>query len=419
LALQDGITEGLICVFSVQESCSSFKIAYGEGRPRLRKSQPRCLVFYFYYLDPEFGLLHIRLPTWFPFTLQVYVNGHEWLARQMTKHQIGFVPFDNAFLTIDDLEKAQQLADQLLRFKWRRFLDALAKKVNPLLKGLLKRDSYYWVTDQAEFATDVLFKSRDLLQPLYRRLLEQATLAFSAEDILGFLGKKLSGNLLAEVNTDCKKRQQGYRVKHRYAGNWLKMYDKAGQVLRIEMVINQPRCFQVCRWGNRKGQRVRAWFPLTKSVSFLGRVAEVSRQATYRYLDALAVVEDPRVSAKVLDRACNPVPFQGRRRRGINPLSKEDQALFLAVMRGEHHQRGFYARDIARYLGMGKAKDPQEKRRQSGRVGRKLQLLRAHGLIRKIPRTRRYQVTTQGFAFMCSAIHLRFKAFPEDMAKVG
>ena len=73
------------------------------------------------------------------------------------------------------------------------------------------------------------------------------------------------------MNSDCKKRRQGYRVKHRYAGNWLKMYDKFGQVLRIAMVINQPRCFKVCRWGTKKGQRVRDWFSLTKSVAFLGR----------------------------------------------------------------------------------------------------------------------------------------------------
>lgn len=419
LAQKDGITEGLVCVFTTQEACPSFKIAYGIGRPRLVRSKPRCLVLYFYYLDPEFGLLHIRLPTWFPFTIQVYVNGHEWLARQLTKQRIGFTPCDNAFLAIDDMAKAQQLADDLCRVKWRRFLDALAKRVNPLLRGLLKGCDYYWIVDQAEFATDVLFKDRQHLQPLYRRLLERATLAFSAEDVLSFLGKKLHANLQAEVTTDCKKRPQGFRVKHCYAGNWLKMYDKFGQVLRIEMVINQPRCFKVCRWGNRKGQRVRDWFPLTKNISFLRRYAEVSRQATHRYLDALAVIEDPRVSAQVVDRACNPVPFQGRRRRALNPLSQQDQQLFLAVLRGEHIQRGFYARDIARFLGVGKAHDAQEQRRRSARVGRLLHLLRAHGLIGKIQRTRRYRVTDKGFAFMSAAVHLRHIAFPKDMALAG
>jgi hypothetical protein len=416
LAQKDGITEGLVCIFTTQEACASFKIAYGVGRPRLVRSRPRCAVLYFYFLDREFGLLHIRVPTWFPFTLQVYVNGHEWLARQLAGHGIGCTPCDNAFLAIDDFAQAQQLADQLCRYKWRRFLDALAKRVNPLLTGLLKGCAYYWVVDQAEYATDVLFKDRAHLQPLYRRLLEHATLAFSAEDILSFLGKKLHANLTADVDTDCKKRPQGFRVKHRHGGNWLKMYDKFGQVLRIEMVINQPRCFNICRWGTRQGQRVRAWFPLTKSVAFLGRFAEVSRQATHRYLDALAVVEDPRVSAQVLDRACTPVPFKGRRRRALNPLSPQEQQLFLAVLRGEHIQRGFYARDIAGPLGLGRTRDPQERRRRSGRVGRLLQLLRAHGLIHKLPHTRRYRVSEKGFVLMSAAIHLRFRAFPKDMA---
>ena len=173
------------------------------------------------------------------------------------------------------------------------------------------------------------------------------------------------------------------------------------------------------RWGHHQGQRVRGWFPLTKSVTFLGRYAEVSRQATQRYLAALAVAEDPRVSAQVVDRACNPVPFQGRRRRALNPLSRQDQQLFLAVLRGEHIQRGFYARDIAPYLGLTPGHDPQKQRRRSGRVGRLLQLLRAHGLIAKVQRTRRYRVTDKGFAFMSAAVHIRHTAFPKDMAMAG
>ena len=88
-------------------------------------------------------------------------------------------------------------------------------------------------------------------------------------------------------------------------------------------------------------------------------------------------------------------------------------------MRGEHIQRGYYARDIARHLGLKKAHDSQEQRRRSGRVGRLLQLLRAHGLIGKIQRTRRYRVTDKGFAFMSAALHLRHTAFPDDMALAG
>jgi hypothetical protein len=411
----EGLTEGLVCVFGVQESCSSFKIAYGEGRPQLRRTYPRCLVLYFYYLDPECGLIHVRLPTWFPFTLQVYLNGHDWLARQLDRRGLGYRQQDNAFLALDDLASAQQLADQLTRKKWRRFLDALAKRVNPLLRTLLRKVNYYWVTDQAEYATDILFKDRDSLHSLYQCLLRHAILVFSADDILGFLGKKLDPRFQGEITSDCKKRPQGFRIKHRYDGNWLKMYDKFGLVLRIEMVINRPRPFKVFRWGTRKGQRLRGWFPLTKSVAFLGRYAELSRQATRRYLEALAVVEDPRASERVLERACNPVPYKGQRKRALNPLSDAEQRLFCAVLRGEHHQRGFYSRDVAKYLDFKPTTDPQEKRRQSGHVGRLLQLLRAHGLIKKIQRTRRYRITANGLAFMSAAIYLRHRSFPADM----
>ncbi len=416
LAAKDGVTEGLVCVFSKLETCSSFKIAYGKGRPRLKKSYPRCLVFYFYYLDPEFGLLHIRLPTWFPFTIQVYVNGHDWLAHQLDKRGIGYHQHDNAFLAIDNLAIAQALADQLTRKKWPRFLNVLARRVHPLLGGLLKGQTYDWVTDQCEFATDVLFKDRQALQSIYPRLLEHASLQFSAEDILSFLGKKLDGRFRSELTGDLKKRPQGYRVKHCYDGNWIKMYDKAGQVLRVEMVINRPRRFYVRRWGNKQGERVFGWFTLLKNVAYLGRYAEIARQATQRYLQALAVVTDPQVCQRMLDKVCNPVSTKQGRRRALNPLSREDQKLFLAVLRGEHIARGFYARDVAKHLQLKPSKDPKEKRRQSGRVGRLLQLLRAHGLINKLPKTRRYRVTDAGFALMSAAIHLRHKGFPEEMA---
>jgi len=419
LARQDGITEGLVCIFSTQESCSSFKIASGHGRPRLKKSYPHCLVLYFYYLDPEFGLLHVRLPTWLPYTLQVYVNGHEWLTRQLDRQQIGYRQQDNAFLHIDDLKQAQALADRLLRKKWPRFLNVLARRVNPLLGDFLKGSTYNWVTDQAEYATDILFKDRAALQSLYPRLLEHATLQFSAEDILSFLGKKLDGRFQGDLTGDLKRRAQGFRVKHRYDGNWLKMYDKFGQVLRIEMVINRPRRFHVRRWGTRHGQRVFDWFPLLKNTAYLGRYAEIARQATQRYVAALAVVADPQVSQKVLDKVCNPVPYRKGHRRALNPLSRADQKLFLAVLRGEHQLRGFYARDVAKYLDFKLTNDPQEKRRQSGRVGRLLQLLRAHGLIAKLSKTRRYRVTEQGLAFMSAAIHLCHRAFQAEMAQAG
>jgi hypothetical protein len=419
IAEHQGITEGLVAVFSTMETCPTFRILYGQGRPYLKKDWRRCLVLYFYFIDPEFGLLHVRLPTWFPLTIQVYINGHEWLARQLDRRQLGYQRRDNAFLFLAEPAQTQQVADQLLRTKWPAVLNNLAKRCNPLLADVCKGLTYQWVIDQAEFALDVLFRDASALASLYPRLLEHAALHFSGEDILGYFGRQRPKACASEVVADQKKQQQGFRIKHRYQGNWIKMYDKFAQVLRIEVVINRPASFRVRRWGTRKGQRVFGWFPLIKNVAFLGQYAHVSHQAACRYLDGLAVVLDPQVSQDLLDRACSRASFAGRKRRALNPLSRADQQLFVAVLRGEHALRGFRSRDLAPHLGHRPSNDPNQRRQQSAQRSRLLQLLRAHGLIAKLPNTRRYRVTQAGFAFMSATVYLRREAFPDHLKSVA
>lgn len=87
---------------------------------------------------------------------------------------------------------------------------------------------YYWVIDQSEFATDVIFTDRASLKSLYEKLVKHATLCFSAEDVLTFLGRKLHGRFEGEVLTDYKKRWFGVRVKHRMKENWIRRVTSTG-----------------------------------------------------------------------------------------------------------------------------------------------------------------------------------------------
>ena len=244
---------------------------------------------------PELGLIHIRLTTWFPFTVQVCVNGHSWLAQQMLKRRLGFTQQDNAFIALDDPEATQKLADRFVDQNWPKILHRLVRQVNPLMRQPWFRSlSYYWVVDQAEFSTDLIFTSREALAGLYPRLLDHAAVNFSAKDILRFLGRRLHPRFEGEVLTDCQKdRWPGARIKHRMKNNWLKMYDKFGLILRIETVINNPREFRVRRLRTRNGRREMAWCPMNKGVSNLYRYREVALAANERYLDALSVVGNP------------------------------------------------------------------------------------------------------------------------------
>jgi hypothetical protein len=433
IARRDGITEGLVCVFSCLETCRTFRLRYGQGRTQLTSDLRRCTVIYYFWMDPEFGLIHVKLHTWLPLTCQVYVNGHSWLERQLAQHGIGYTAVDNTFVQIEDVVAAQRLADRLLRQRWPRLLEAWARRVNPLLGDLLRgRDGgpmeYYWVTDQAEFATDVMFRNRQDLADLYPALLEHATRAFSSADVLRFLGRKPSPQFQGEVQTErkllpipeCHGRIEGVRVKHVMKTNRLKMYDKAGRVLRIETVINDPTQFRVPRWHiNKQGGRQLRWQPLRKGVAGLWRYAEVSLAANRRYLEALAQVDDPTAARRLLDRASRPATYGARRRRALQPLSPQDQALFLAVLRGEHHLHGLRNRDVAQRLYGPAPSEPAERRRRSARVTRLIQLLRAHGLLAKIPRARRYRVTANGKRLLSTAIYLRDKHFPKELSDVA
>jgi predicted transcriptional regulator len=413
---RDPVAEGLICVLAAVEACRSFKLAYGEGKPRIVPARRKCLCLYFYFMDREFGLLHVRIATWFPFTVQVCLNGHDWLARQLDRHGIGYRQVDNAFISIDHPARAQRMADRFAKRNWPRILSAFARRVNPLMNNLLWDMDYYWVTEQAEYATDVMFKSPVSLEGLYEPLLMHATCRFSAEDVMTFLGRKLNGHFTGDIGNHYKKRWPGTRVRHRMKENGMKMYDKHGCVLRIETVINRPYEFKVRRRGIRKGKPVTDWFPMAKGVANLYRYAEVSLAANRRYLDALAVVEDPRTARQQIQSLAKPVRQKGRSYRGFNPACARDIQLFTAVMRGEHLMQGFCNRDIRQHL-VAPTRTVQQARRISARISRLLKRLHAHGLIAKVQRSRRWRITQKGHWLMSAILTIHHDNYPQILAK--
>lgn len=398
---------GLLLVLCVQETCPTFMLRQAEGRPRLAATQRPQRVLYFYYLDREFGLIHVRIQTWFPFTIQVYVNGHDWLARQLLKRKSGFIQRDNCFTQLDDPALAQRLADRFERINWVQRLGGWARRINPLLKQpWMSGRGYYWVTDQAEFSTDVIFHNRESLAELYPRLLQHATLHFSARDILTFLGRRLHGRFDGEVLTDCKTdRLPGARIKHRMKNNWLKMYDKFGQLLRVETVINQPREFHVRRRRQRQGRRQTLCCPMNKGVSNLYRYRQVSQAANRRYLNALAVVDQPTAAYQQVEQLATPQLAGDRRHAGFNPARRDDVRLFEAILDGNHLVRGFRNADLRRLL-HGETTDPAFRRRQASAISRQLKRLHVRGLIKKVPRTYRWHVAKRGQQLLSAIITL-------------
>jgi hypothetical protein len=445
IAQRDRINSGLICVLRSVDPCMSFQINKNHQSRKLeiRYRQRKCLHLYHYLIDPTFGLMHIRVQTWFPFRIYVCLNGREWLARQMDQAKLHYVRRDNTFTWLEDLTQAQALFDRQRQADWPSLLDELAAIANPARSEILANYPcrYYWSISDSEWASDVIFHSRAALEGIYPRLLRYAITTFDALDVLRFLGKPVpaSGKVpharRFEVSSNVKQRCEGVRIKHWLNDNSLKMYDKCS-VLRVETLIRDPGDFKVYRAAEGNPQGPKDWRVLRKGVADVQRRAEVSQAANERYLEALTAVQDTTPLRQLLEPLCRPATAPRRRQpraalpvspaavantrtcgagetpnpteateaparrprrvRALNPLAAADAALLEAVARPEFLINGLRNRDLRRLLYGEQASSPEHQRRRSAAVTRQLRLLRAHGLIHKVPNTHRYMVSKSG-----------------------
>jgi len=401
IAQQDGITEGLVCVLTSVEPCRTFKVRKNRAAKKL-EMQPlegKCLHHYFYLIDRQLGWLNVRLQTWFPFTAQIVINGREWLARQMQTKGINFERRENCFTDIGDVRRAQRLINRQLKTDWSRLLDRVLFSVHPSHRTLFGPDElhYYWSADETEWATDVMFRSREALGRLYPRLLRHAITTFGGNDVLQFLGKRPLVQMLksAELVTHLGQRVEGVRIKHTLNRNSVKMYDKQGPVLRIETTVNNTRQMKVYRATETDPEGPQSWQRLRKGVADLHRRAEISQKSNERYLDALSAADTDATLGESAEPICRRTSWQGRSVRALNPLSETDAALLSAVNRGEFALLGFRNRDL-RALLFGEERNAAKRRRQMTKLTRLIRLLRAHGLVHKIPRTHRYKLSERG-----------------------
>ena len=414
IAQEQGIKAGLIAVLSCVEPCRTYKVRGNRQTKHLELQLDwgKCLHYYFYHQHPEFGLLHLRLQSWFPFQVHICLNGRQWLANQMRQAGIGFEQRDNCFTWIEDLAKAQSLADQQLQTQWSERLGGLLRENHPTHQsiGAPMAISYYWSACESEYATDVLFHDPQRLARLYPSLVHHGIKSFGSVDVLRFLGYKPPQNSVGkfggQVTSSLKKRPEGLRLKHFVNGNSLKIYDKQGSVLRVETTINHPDEFKVYRVRENRPNDPKQWCEMRRGVADLERRAQVSQAANERYLTALSVVDDKTPLAQTTGAICEPVRKDGERYRALNPWSAQDAQLLEIVNRGEFAINGFRNRDLRALIYPTKTSREMEKRR-AARITRQLRLLRGHGLIRKVSGTHRYVVSPKGRSVITALLTAR------------
>lgn len=383
---QRGSHPGIVHIISVMETCNTFKPWHDKtsGKTFLRPDQSKCLHYYFYFIDEQLGLGYVRVPTWCPFRLQIYINGHNLLASELKNAGINYSMIDNAFDSIENVEKAQELSDNISIEKIHRKLEEFAWKFCPVYKEFNLR--YHWSVMQAEYATDIVFKKQEDLQQIYGELIATAIHTVKPENIATFLGHKLDGRYQGEVGNNYNVRIEGSRVKHTMGSVSIKIYDKFSKILRIETTANDISFFQHYREVvHRDGTTSCEMASLKKNIYSLSFLADNLKAANKRYLEFISAFDNKEVGRKRLEKVTESKTENKRNYKGFNFFNDDDLLVLLSIVRGEFNISGFRNKHLQKQLGFNGSK-----------ISRLIKRLRIHGLIKKAADSYKYYVTKLG-----------------------
>jgi len=406
IARTNGIESGPICMLSVVEPSYSPSVVGNRSSQKLeiQMRHRRCIWLYFYFNDPNWGLGHFRLQTWLPFTIKGCLNGREWLSRQMDQQGIDYIQSDNCFRWISDIDRAQELFDQQQRLDWNEAFENLAFPYFGVMKEVFGEQplEYYWSVDESEWATDVMFRKTEDLDRLFPLLTRYGMDVTDSTNVLRFLGKipssaPMPGRLTGDLRSNRRRRYEGVRVKHWYDRNSIKMYNKAGNVLRVETTINNPRGFKVYRTDPESPQEPGKWTKMRKGISDIHRRSEVSQKANERYLESLAACESEMTLKQCTESVCQRTRLGKQPIRAMNPWNSEDYRLIEFLAQGQWEINGFRNKDLTAFI-FDSSETHRTAKQKSSRSTRLIRMLRAHGLIKKVPRTHRYMLTDKGYS---------------------
>jgi len=386
---------GLVHIISVVESCTTFKPWRNPktSQPGLRMQSGKCSTYYFYLIDPDLGLMYVRVPTWLPCRLQIYFNVHHWLAAQLKRAGVEFRMEDNSFVEIADWARAQQLATTFSVAQWERKFQALAARFCPVVEKFSR--GYHWCVMQVEYSLDLVFQRREQLAPLYEQISRHAVLAVRVADMARFWSKRYSPE--AQATSNFQTLVEGTRIRHTLGRQSLKMYDKGGRV-RIEATSNDITFFRHYRQVvSRDGREEYKMAALKKSIYSLSDVVELLSAACERYLDFIGTLEDDTPQRHDIDHISRTVrDRQDRTWRGFNLFLKEDQRVLLALLRGEFAIHGVSNQRLRAILSD----------KTSAQVNRILRRMRKHGLLKKIAHSYRYYLSKIGHRLLTAACKL-------------
>jgi hypothetical protein len=381
--------EGVLFVGRAQEKALVWRTQRrynqaGEPYAWLVRSTAFINYFYFYCLDEDFGPFFIKFSTYFPYTAKLCINGNECAKRQAAKAGIGFEALDNGFATVNDVAGLQAICDSLGPAQ----IDALLRKWLRILPTPFTDEDqaagyrYELSILQAEFSLtqmlDAPVSGRIFFEQVIRDNLDigrpdHVALIFDRR-ILNGRKRKTPGRFRTRVITD------GVipSLHADYKNAKIKQYHKQGRALRTETTINNPHDFGV-----------------TKRLTSLPDLRQLGFTANRRLLGVQTISHDPIRGAKAFTELTGPILTDSATRiAGLRFGDDRVHALLRALLVHRLLPHGFTNRELRTLTAplLGKRFEDIT----AGQMTYDLRRLRVHGLIERIPRSRRYHVTDTG-----------------------
>jgi hypothetical protein len=274
-------------------------------------------------------------------------------------------------------------------------LDRYAAQCCPVLEVF--GQTYHWSLMQVEYATDLAFRSAATLGPLYEQLARQSVLSVKAEQIATFFGRQITPQLAQELGSRFSTRIEGTCIKHRFGDASIKMYDKFGQILRIETTTNDVSFFKHHRKvEHRQGPPTRELAPVKKSIYSLIDLREILFGCNRRYLEHLSALDDFSAGVRALDRLTKPRKVEDKTVKGINFFDPVDNALLHALQDPRVNIAGIRRADMLALLD----------KLSPAQLSRQLRRLRHIGVIKRVAGTYRYYLTRIGRSATAALCHV-------------
>lgn len=415
------VEEGLVCCISAMEVCDTMTVKGNKKTEKLEVTRrpTKCKYYYLYMMDKDFGWMYIKIQTWFPFNVQIYLNGREYICKQLDKEEIKYERYNNSLIDIENIERAQEISDHLQNMDLTRKFDSLVSKYNNLLPRFEKHlgHGYFWTVFECEYATDIMFKTRENLENIFPSLVEKSFFTFKCDDIMSFFGRKLDPKFQGEIVSDARKRYQGFRIKHKMKSNQVKMYDKYS-CLRIETTINDPHEFKVLKETEKiVDHRVIAtekhWVPMGKSIANLYRYAEVSKATNLRYINALPLPVDNITPVKEIENISKSIVVNNKHISGFNILSPTTTKLLEIIASGDYIVNGITNKTLRNRIFK---EEDFNSIRVRNKTTRLLNKLKIHGIIKKVNHSSKYYLTTKGRKIINSILLFKNIDLPNNYA---